>query len=170
MHSSATFPVTKVWDESPGLIRSMVMMNPTGHRTVKSMRPEWFFHLLCRSNLNPIGRRLFKKFGKYLFKAIGSPVHVDSDGGEGAVMAAITMYLAKSHKLGQHLAKVKKTKTPFVFLLSERDKLVEKEVLLEMIDILGGCIETTHFLSKDGLVIQGMMSFDRPSQVLTCFL
>jgi hypothetical protein len=135
----------------------MVMMNPTGHRLVRSMRPQWFFSILCRTNLNPIGRPIFKKVGKHLLKAVGTPVHVDSDAGEGAVMAAITMYLAKPFQLGERLAKIRDTKTPFTFILSERDKLVEKEILLEMIDILGGSVDSTHLLSSDGKIIRGML-------------
>lgn len=154
MHSSATFPTTKIWNENPDLIRSMVMMNPTGHRTVKSMKPELFFKMLCKTNLHPIGRRIFKKIGKHVFRVVGTPVKLD-DGAEGAVMAAVTMYLAKSHQLGQHLAKVKETNTPFCYLFSERDKLVEKEILHEMVQILGGNQDSINILDKKGKVIEG---------------
>lgn len=97
MHSSAVYPVMKLWKEDPGLVKSLVMLNPAGHRVIKAMKPEWFISNLTRATLTPFGRWLFSVLGKPIISAKG--VAVKTDDIDNVVLAANTMYLARSHRV-----------------------------------------------------------------------
>lgn len=97
MHSSAVYPCMKVWKDEPNLFKSIVMINPAGHRTIKAMRPEWFISNLARMNLTPLGRKIFNAVGKPFVATAGVAVSVDNL--SNAVLACITMYLAQTSRV-----------------------------------------------------------------------
>lgn len=60
LHSSACYPGLKLFRDASNLnIRSTVLINPAGHRTIKAMKPEWFISNLVRLNLTQSGRKVF---------------------------------------------------------------------------------------------------------------
>lgn len=97
MHSSAVYPCLKLWNEEPDLMKSLVMINPAGHRVIKAMKPEWFISNLTRMTLTPFGRWLFSAIGKPIIASKGVAVNVDDI--DNVVLAANTMYLARSHRV-----------------------------------------------------------------------
>lgn len=97
MHSSAVYPCMKVWKDEPNLFKSIVMINPAGHRTIKAMRPEWLISNLARMNLTPLGRKIFNAVGKPFVATAGVAVSVENL--SNAVLACITMYLAQTSRV-----------------------------------------------------------------------
>jgi hypothetical protein len=159
MHSSAVYPTLKVWDERPGLMRSLVMINPAGHRRIKAMKPEWFVSNLARTNLHPLGRKFFSNMGSKIAAAFGVAVKVDKEHADNAALACLTMYLAKVERLEQYLRKLRQNETPTAYFFSERDKLVDTKIFYEMLQILGGDKSMITMSSKEGHITQGQWIF-----------
>lgn len=155
MHSSAVYPTLQVWDERPDLFRSLVMINPAGHRRIKAMKPEWFVSNLARVNMHPAGRKFFTSVGAKIAALFGVAVKVDGGHADNAVLAATTMYLAGVERLQQLLQKVRQRQVPSVYLFSERDKLVDTKIFYEMLHILGADESMITMCSKEGQVTQG---------------
>lgn len=159
MHSSAVYPTLKVWDDRPGLLRSLVMINPAGHRRIKAMKPEWFVSNLARVNLHPLGRKFFSSMGSHIAAAFGVAVKVEKDHADNAALACLTMFLAKVERLEQYLRKLKAKEIPTAYFFSERDKLVDTKIFYEMLQILGGDKSMITMSSKDGRITQGQWIF-----------
>lgn len=155
MHSSAVYPTLSVWDERPDLFRSLVMINPAGHRRIKAMKPEWFVSNLARVNMHPAGRKFFTYVGAKIAAAFGVAVKVDGGHADNAVLACTTMFLAGVERLEDLLKKVRQREIPSVYLFSEKDKLVDTKIFYEMLHILGADTSMITTCSKDGKVIQG---------------
>ena len=155
MHSSGVYPTLKVWDDRPGLFRSLVLINPAGHRRIKAMKPEWFVSNLARVNMHPAGRKFFTVMGSKIAAAFGVAVKVEKDHADNAVLACTTMFLAKVERLEQYLRKVRQSEIPTTYFFSEKDKLVDTKIFYEMLHILGADKSMITMGSKQGEIIQG---------------
>ena len=155
MHSSAVYPTLKVWDDRPGLMRSLVLINPAGHRRIKAMKPEWFVSNLARLNMHPLGRKFFTFVGARIAAAMGVAVKVEGNHADNAVLACTTMFLAKVERLEQLLRRIRDQQLPTVYLFSERDKLVDTSIFYEMLHMLGADRSMVTLCSKEGHVTQG---------------
>lgn len=155
MHSSGVYPTLKVWDERPDLFRSLVMINPAGHRRIKAMKPEWFVSNLARVNMHPLGRKFFSSAGSKIASAFGVAVKVEKDHADNAALACMTMFLAKVQRLEEYLKKIRQSQTPTSYFFSEKDKLVDTKIFYEMLHILGADKSMITMCSKEGEIIQG---------------
>lgn len=145
MHSSSVYPSLNLWKEEPSLFRSLVMINPAGHRIIKAMKPEWFVSNMVRLNLTPFGRWLVNLFGQKVIASKGVAVKVDNI--DNIMLASTTMFLAKVHRLKSYLSVVKDRKPPTLYIMSENDKLVDRKIFYEMADMLEA--SDKHFTSYD---------------------
>lgn len=159
MHSSAVYPTLKVWDDRPGLFRSLLMINPAGHRRIKAMKPEWFVSNLARVNMHPAGRKFFTAVGSKIASAFGVAVKVEKDHADNAVLACTTMFLAKVERLEQYLRKMKESEVPTTYFFSEKDKLVDTKIFYEILHILGADESMITMSSREGNIIQGQWKF-----------
>lgn len=96
-HSSAVFPALDMWANGGFPIRSFTLINPAGHRRIVGMKPAWFIDNLIRCALNPVGRAIFRKIGKIIFKLKGVAVRVDSL--DDVIHAGTVMFLSESEKV-----------------------------------------------------------------------
>jgi len=99
-HSSAVYPGLRLWLSEKGpLIKSFVLLNPSGHRRIKAMEPAWFIDSCVKINLNPLGYQFFKAAGKIIFKLKGVAVKVEDV--THPILSATTMYFAEVEKVTQ---------------------------------------------------------------------
>ena len=153
MHSGATYAVTKLWNDQPGSIKSLLFINPPGHRRPRAMRPIWIVESIARINLFAMGRRMFRNLGSVFSKIskvkMGSPEDVDN-----AILACFTLYFCDYKDLAQYVAKIVATKTPVSFFYSDRDKLVEKEIFQELVQLFGASEQNVNIVSQ-GAIVKG---------------
>ena len=153
MHSGGTYTASKLWNDNPGLIKSMVWINPPGHRRPRAMKPLWFVYLMVKMNLTPVGRRMYRNLGSVFSKfskvKMGSPEDMDN-----AILSCFTLYFSGYERLAQYAAKIAATETPFSFFYSDRDKLVETEIFQELVHLLGASEENVNIASR-GAIVKG---------------
>ena len=155
MHSGATYPVTKLWNDNPGFVKSLVWINPPGHRRPRAMRPVWFADSVAKVNMFPVGRQLYRNLG-FVFSKI-TKVRVQSpEDLDNAALSSLIMYtmLRGDNRLTDYLAKIAETKTPVSFFYSDRDKLIEKEIFQELIQMLGATEQNVNIVSQ-GAIVKG---------------
>lgn len=152
MHSSGTYPTMKLWNDKPGSMRSLLWINPAGHRRIRAMRPEWFINNLARLNTVPIGRWFYQNLGYIIAKAARVKVNTSKEHADNAVLACLTMYFAGIERLATYAEALKLTKTPTSFFYSDRDKLVECEIFRELVQMLGASDENVNITSQDAVV------------------
>ena len=134
-HSSVIYPCLEFWKQDPTVIKSFLMLNPAGHRIMKAMKPEYVSNTLSRINLNPVGRKIFKKIGRLLFHLMGA--NVQEDNADQLVTAMLTMYLADVRRLVNYLQLIREQRTPASYFMAQKDRLVEREIFFEMAKLLG---------------------------------
>lgn len=147
MHSSACYPTLELWRQEEGLIKSLVMMNPSGHRTIKAMKPEWYTSFAANINTHPLGKKVFKGLGgTKVFRGVRN----DPRNAENAILACQTMHFAGNKRMIDLLTRIRETRTPCLYLYSEKDKLIDTEIFHEMLAFLGADGSDVTSLSKDG--------------------
>lgn len=170
MHSSAVYPTLKLWDGRKDLVKSLVLINPAGHRRIKAMKPEWFVSNLARVNMHPAGRKFFTVVGKKIAALFGVAVKVDGDHADNAVLACLTMYLAGVERLEGYLKKIRDQRTPTTYFMAERDKLVDTKIFYEMLEMLGGDASIANICSKGGDIIRGSYFHSDQNPKLTSYI
>ena len=133
-HSSAVFPALDMCINERFPVNSYTLINPAGHRKIIGMKPAWFIDNLIRFTLNPTGRAIFRKLGKYIFALKGVPVRTDSL--DDVIHAGTVMFLSESERLSGFLETLRQQKPNLLYIYSENDKLVEKQIFYEMAQIL----------------------------------
>ena len=153
MHSGATYAVTKLWNDTPGFVKSLVWINPTGHRRPRSMRPVWFADSVATVNMFPLGRQLYRNLG-FVFSKITKVRAQSPEDLDNAALSCLTLYTVfrGDNRLPDYVAKVAETKTPFSFFYSDRDKLVEKEIFQELVQMLGATPQNVNIASQGAIV------------------
>lgn len=133
MHSSACYPTLDLWHSNPGFIKSLVLLNPAGHRTMQIMKPDWLSNLLVKSNCTLTGHRIFKSLGGFrlFFKSMNNPADPLN-----LVQAGTTMYYADKGKMIPLLRSIRDLKTPNVYFYGDSDKLVGRKAFEEMLNEL----------------------------------
>ena len=154
MHSGGVYSTMKLWNDKPGSIRSLVWINPAGHRRIRAMRPPWFVDNLARVNLVPAGRWFFKNLGYIIAKAAKVKVNASKEHADNAVLACLTMYFAGVERLAGYAASLASSKTPTSYFYSDRDKLVEKEIFQELVQMLGATEQNVNIASQ-GAIVKG---------------
>lgn len=151
MHSSACYPALQLWSERQDLIKSLVIMNPSGHRTIKAMKPEWYTAFAAHVNSHPIGKKLFKAMGgTKVFRGVRN----DPRNAENAILACQTMHFARNQRMTHLMKLIRETRTPTVYFYSEKDKLIDTAIFHEMLAFLGADQSDATILSKDGQVMK----------------
>lgn len=136
-HSSSIYPTCMLLCEQQSIdIRAVSFFNPPGHRRIVGMRPAWFTEGSVKVYQNKWGRRVFKAFGKGFLKTTNA-VRVKPDSMNNVMLSAQTMRYSDFGRLEQYLVRIRDTGIPMLWLFSENDRLVEKEIFYEMIDIIG---------------------------------
>lgn len=152
-HSSSVYPATLLMCEQQRIdIKSVAFFNPAGHRRIMAMRPAWFTEGSVKVYQNKLGRFIFKLFGKSFIKATNS-VTVKPESMNNVILSAQTMRYSNFKELDKYLNKLKDTNKPTLWVFSENDRLVEKEIFYEMVDIMGATEKNTQQYDKSGSIL-----------------
>lgn len=156
MHSSACYPTLQLWSDNQQagdakvLMDSLVVINAPGHRTIHTMKPEWFTRLLSHMSKNVKTRALFKALGG---TCMVRGVRSDPASADNALFAVQTMHFAGVQRMNHLLQQIRETETPTVFFYTEKDKLIEKEIFHEMIHLLGSQVDHVSHLDAKGVLV-----------------
>ncbi|RWS27069.1 DUF1057 domain containing protein-like protein [Leptotrombidium deliense] len=150
-HSSAVYPGLNLWESESLKIKSIALINPSGHRRIKAMKPVWFIDNSVRAYLNPFGRWLYRKLGNKILSAKGVPVKINNI--DNVLLSATTMFYSNVEKLEHHLHDIRNRGIPTLYVFSENDKLIEAKVFYEMASMLGVQQEDFTVFDKDGNLI-----------------
>lgn len=154
VHSAGVFPLMKLWHDKTFDIKSLLLINPSGHRTIKAMRPEWLINSLLRVNLNPPGRWLYSKFGHLIAQAAKVKVDASKEASDDAVLACLTIYMAGIDRMVRYYQALRQRKTPTSLFYSDRDKLIEKEIFEEKLALMGATEEHVN-IAMQGEILKG---------------
>lgn len=138
-HSSSVYPTALLLcDETSAKlqIKSVALFSPAGHRMIKGMRPAWFTEGSVKVYQNKFGRLIYRIFGKGFIK-VTHTVTVKPESMNNVILSAQTMRYSNYKHLDKYLKKIKENKIPTLWVCSENDRLIEKEIFNEMIDIIG---------------------------------
>jgi len=154
-HSSAIYPTLLLWkDTSAPCIKSIAFLNPAGHRRIKAMRPMWMTDGSVRVYQNKFGRFVFKVFGTTFLAIVGAPVRVDNM--NSIMLSLTTMVYSKYKTFEAHLRDVRESGMPVLFVYSENDKLIEKEIFFEMAAKLGATDDNSAIYDPNGVVLKSV--------------
>nr|XP_027204498.1 uncharacterized protein LOC113798201 [Dermatophagoides pteronyssinus] len=137
-HSSSIYPTVRLLcDQNDVHVNAVAFFNPVGHRRIQAMRPAWFTEGSVKIYQNKFGRTVYQIFGKGFIKVTGS-VTVRPDSMNNVMLSAQTMRYSKYKQLEKYLRKLKENQIPTLWVCGDNDRLVEKEIFYEMIDIMEG--------------------------------
>lgn len=149
-HSSGVYSTIKLWQENHNLIKSLVMLNPAGHRRATAMKPAWMMNTAAYLYVTGVGRELFHSLFVHLVRALGSKVKIDEDNILNALLTCMTMTFAGVETFASTLKELSMRKTPTCYLYSEKDKLIDTIIYKEMVQILGSNLSDVFIVSNDG--------------------
>lgn len=156
MHSAGVYPGMKLWYERPELIKSLVLLNPSGHRRCKGMKPAVWIDLLAQMNLSRTGRLLWQRFGATAISLLGHAAKISKEETDGSITAMLGMYMAGVERLEVYCRHAANMGTPTVMLFTDRDRLIELNIYLEILQMFGATLENVNMIdAKTGLVKQG---------------
>lgn len=145
-HSSACYPGLKLWKDDDGPeVKSIALINASGHRRIRAMKPAWFIDGSVHVYMNPVGRWIYRKIAPIVFKAMNVPVKIENI--DNVLLSATTVYHSEVQNLPTYLEAVKDRQVPLLFVFSENDKLVESKVFYEMTEMLDA--KESHFARFD---------------------
>lgn len=148
-HSSGCYPGLKLWRDGDGPeVRSIALINASGHRRIRAMKPAWFIDNSVRMYLNPVGRWIYRHVAPIVFKAMNVPVKPENV--DNVLLSATTVFYSEIANLPSYLTAVKEKQVPLLFVFSENDKLVESKVFFEMTDMLGATEDHFARFDKEG--------------------
>lgn len=151
MHSSACYPTLELWKEKQEGIKSLIMINPPGHRTIKAMKPEWYTSFAARINTHPLGKKVFKSMGgTKVFRGVRN----DPQNAENAIFACQTMHYARKERMIDLVTRVRESQTPMLYFYSDRDKLIDTAIFHELLAFLGADQSIVCNISKEGDILQ----------------
>lgn len=140
-HSSGVYPSLYLWNnlrEMPDNrlkeIGSFTFFSPPGYRRIKAMRPKWFTQGIGDFYSTEFGRKVFRFTGAKMFKLAGVQLKLDNI--DNLLIACVTMNNSKEHLLKDHFKLIDKKQLPVFFTFSEDDRLIEKEIFHECLDLL----------------------------------
>lgn len=120
--------------QKPIEIKAIALLNPAGHRMPKSMKPAWFKCGAVHCYQQKLGRYWFRKLGPAFLTVVGVPVKVDNM--DNVMLSATVMRNSKCRRVKSQLQLLSEKKIPTLFVFSENDKLIEKEIFYEMTQFL----------------------------------
>ncbi|KAI2807613.1 hypothetical protein RDWZM_005117 [Blomia tropicalis] len=153
-HSSAIYPAVLLSDDTRSnvKIRSVAFFNPAGHRRIMAMRPAWFTEGSVKVYQNKLGRMVFNAFGKSFIKATNT-VTVKPENMNNVILSAQTMRYSNYKQLEKGLVNLRDSGKPSLWVFSKNDRLVEKEIFYEMVDIMGAKDENFQTYDDNGTLI-----------------
>jgi len=154
MHSSGVYSTMKVWEENPSLMKSLIMINPAGHRRIRAMKPAWMTNTVSYLNISSPGRAIFNTLFVHVIRSMGTRVKNDEANVHNAVLACMTMTFAGVQRLEGYLKALSERKTPTSYLYSEKDKLVDTAIFREMVEMVGAKLSDVAYASLDGQITQ----------------
>lgn len=101
-HSSGIYPGLDIYANEGFPMKSIVLISPGGHRRTRAIKPSWFADNIARIGLNPVGRKIFNKFGKYILKFGRSPMRLDNL--DGVLFSAVIMFFAEFERVSEEFA------------------------------------------------------------------
>ena len=149
MHSAGVYCGMKLWYERPEFIRSLVLLNPSGHRTCKGMRPEVLVALLARMNLSRFGRLLWQRFGVTVVSLLGHAAKISEEESDGSLTSLLGMYMAGVERLEVYLKHLATRSTPTIMVYSDKDRLIELDIYLELLQMLGATKDNVNLVSAE---------------------
>ncbi|KAH9522659.1 hypothetical protein DERF_006225 [Dermatophagoides farinae] len=136
--NSSIYPTVRLLcDQTDVQIKAVAFFNPVGHRRIQAMRPAWFTEGSVKIYQNKFGRTVYQIFGKGFIKATGT-VTVRPDSMNNVMLSAQTMRYSNYKQLEKYLRKLKENQIPTLWVCGDNDRLVEKEIFYEMIEIMDG--------------------------------
>lgn len=154
VHSAGVFPLMKLWHDRTFDIKSLMLINPSGHRTIRAMKPQWLINNLLRLNLIPPGRWLYRRYGHLIAQAAKVKVDASKEASDSAVLACLTIYMAGITRLVKYYEALRERKTPTSFFYSDRDKLIDNDIFLEKLTLLGASEDNVN-VALQGEILRG---------------
>lgn len=158
-HSSGVYSSLYLWNNLRDLpdnrlknIKSFTLFSPPGHRRIKAMRPKWFTQAVGDIYCNEMGRKLMRFVGPKVFKLAGVQLKLDNI--DNLLIACVTMNNSKEHLFENHLKVIDKKGLPVFYSFSEDDRLIEKEIFYECLDMLNLDKKDLVFYNKDAQLMQ----------------
>ncbi|OTF81146.1 DUF1057 domain containing protein, partial [Euroglyphus maynei] len=135
---SSIYPTVRLLcDQNDVHVNAVAFFNPVGHRRIQAMRPAWFTEGSVKIYQNKFGRTVYQIFGKGFIKTTGT-VTVRPDSMNNVMLSAQTMRYSNYKQLEKYLRKLKENQIPTLWVCGDNDRLVEKEIFYEMIDMMDG--------------------------------
>ncbi|GIY35441.1 uncharacterized protein CDAR_239241 [Caerostris darwini] len=148
-HSSGIYPALQLVRDPTLKVKCQVFFNTGGHKATVTMRPYWFIKLSTYLYLNSLGRIFLQKTGRFIMKYIlRTPIRNDNI--DGICILAVTMFFSQFWKTEEIFVEVAKKKIPTLYVFSEDDKVVEKELTYEILSLLGASKENVNLYDKEG--------------------
>ncbi|RWS26338.1 DUF1057 domain containing protein-like protein [Leptotrombidium deliense] len=163
-HSSAIYPSALLWESntSPD-ITAIAMINPSGHRRIKAMRPKIVTSPVVRVYQNKYGRFLVRKFGSHVLSVTGCAVkHNNMD---NVILSATTMVYSRFKTLSKKLEAMKEKEVPVLLIYSDNDRLIENEIFDEMKSILGADESNTEIFDETGELMKPICGTELPKAI-----
>lgn len=154
MHSAGVYSGMKLWYERPEYIRSLFLLNPSGHRRCKAMKPSIYIDLLARINMSHIGRLLWQRFGVLVIMMLGHATKISREESDSSLTALLGMYMAGVERLGIYFNHLNKCKTPTVMVFSDRDKLIDLDIYMELLAMLGASDDHVNTIPVKGDTVE----------------
>lgn len=147
-HSSGAFPAVHLaarMDVIP--IESLALFSPAASNRVKATQPYWFMSWIARTFQNPYCREPVKQFFKAVITVMGHPLKKNM---EDVMFSLYSMIMANDEKYQQDLVKLGKNRIPALVIISDNDKLIDVDLSLNLVKVLGGDPNGTWYYDEEG--------------------
>ncbi|GBM64093.1 hypothetical protein AVEN_74398-1 [Araneus ventricosus] len=148
-HSSGIYPTLQLMRDPDINGKCQVFFNTGGHKPTVTMRPYWAIRIIVYLYLNSLGRILIQKTGRFLMKYIlRTPIR--NDDVDGIALLAVTMVFSQFWKTKDIFDEIAKKEIPTLYIFSEDDKVVERELTYQILPLLGASKENVNFYDEEG--------------------
>ncbi|KAF8791126.1 uncharacterized protein LOC129961012 [Argiope bruennichi] len=148
-HSSGIYPALQLMKDPDIKGKCQVFFNTGGHKPTVTMRPYWAIRTIIYLYLNSFTRIFIQKTGRFLMKHIlRTPIR--NDDVDGIALLGVTMVFSKFWKTKDIFDEIAKKEIPTLYIFSEDDKVVEKELTYQILSLLGASKENVNFYDEMG--------------------
>lgn len=134
-HSSSMYPALRLALNHPDIkVKSVVFIAPSGCRRITQLSPFWLMKGFDAWFRVPWLQHFMCNLAVYIVRVLGKP---NNNQIKGTLLSMITMMHSKYDEAGPMVRELKRRKIPALMLFGERDKLIDRDISVEMAAMIG---------------------------------